>query len=184
MITSETIKDIEESGRRVDVYDLFDDDVEYPDKDMLVNGVPIGMNYSYISTTYLNGFINYVEIIGATMIQRYLPNKPEYVIDDTIPCWENACIHVDNLKNDFHTNISCSDDFDDVLILAKSSDSYWFFWDDRDGSDCCIGRLALDTFDSDETALKYLEISSRTVEDVYCNYYPVPKECFKGWITL
>lgn len=88
MITSETIKDIEESGRRVDVYDLFDDDVEYPDKDMLVNGVPIGMNYSYISTTYLNGFINYVEIIGATMIQRYLPNKPEYVIDDTIPCWE------------------------------------------------------------------------------------------------
>lgn len=43
-----------------------------------------------------------------------------------------------SILRDYHCNWSEAPD--DVLILAETDDFWWFFWYDRDCSDCCIGR--------------------------------------------
>ena len=43
-------------------------DVEYPSNEMLLNGLKDGDCITYVSSTYLNGLINYVDIIDAWMI--------------------------------------------------------------------------------------------------------------------
>jgi len=109
------------------------DIIEYPDREQLLTGPSEGYDYVYVSNTYLNGFINYVDIISAYMIRRYSIGS-----DDE---WNEACKNVDLLADDVHTDISDSSKFDDVIILAESEHCYWIFWDDCDCSDCCICKF-------------------------------------------
>lgn len=167
----------------VNIYDLFDNEISYPEEDEILDGIPVNVNWSYISNTYLNGIINYVDIIGGFMIRRYKSLRA---------VWEESCKNIDKLKDTFHTNLSNSDEFDDQIILAKGANSYWLFWNDCDCSDCEIGRLSTDHFDSDETALKYLEKSIPRLiyqlpletDDPLTYMKFIPKEYFSGWKTL
>jgi hypothetical protein len=182
-----------QKGTNFNIFDLFIEDIEYPNHDVILNGLQDGQVFSYISKTYLNGLINYVDIIGAFMINRYSQfNEDE---DE----WEKRCKNVDSLIDEYHTYLGDSDRFDDILILAKGADSYWLFWKDCDGSDCEIGRLPKSLFESKEVALRYLKESLLILiencspnnilrEEVKANPKAYIKELtpshFNGWITL
>lgn len=120
--------------------------LDYPDPTQTL--LELGLWHTYLSSTFLNGWINYVTPIAASMITRYQghsknleqvqkfhdPNDPEF-------------------KG--HTNLGRFGD--DVLLLGCSNPTdkhffiepppektYWLFWFDCDVSDCCIGRFRTD----------------------------------------
>lgn len=109
----------------------FNDSTEYPD-DFIENPIPWGVLWEYVSSAYLNGFINYCEVLDAYVITRYITEKELEK--------QKKVIEENNLKNwGHHTKL---DKFmDDVLILGKISEGYIFFWFDRDVSDCAIGKF-------------------------------------------
>ncbi len=168
---------------------------EYPSNEELMEGLKEDIMYAYVSTTYLNGFINYVDIIGAYMTRRY--KELEKDKSDKNPndlSWEESCKLIDN-NTDFHTNVSDCNKYDDIHILAKCGDYYYYFWSDCDCSDSCIGKFSKSRFESEkQTLLSFKEeIFSfniwdsdesyvREHEDEYLKF--VPKEFFTGWITL
>jgi hypothetical protein len=147
--------------------DFFTEEIEYP-TDVALNPLPIGTHYSYISSTFLDGFINYVTIIKAFVLGRYYRWDEE--INHTISImnppgsnlWiKRKCITKDDLyreltkeKATLHANLDSAFQ-DDVIILAKAGDiedegtCYIFFWYDRDCSDSCIGRFVTKVHESE-----------------------------------
>jgi hypothetical protein len=118
------------------------------------------MFYEYISSTFLNGFINYVAIKDAWCLNRY----SEWSDQHTVCCVDRESERMD--RKDFTgtreemfnlvtqlgrvSDPSFYRDFDDdVLILSKCRDTageeirgmWMFFWFDSDCSDSCIGRF-------------------------------------------
>lgn len=172
--------------------DMLMDYIEYPGRELLLSGPRDGYNYTYVSNTYLNGFINYVDIICGYMIRRYS------IYDNSK--WLNQCNNIEALKDSPHTNISDINEFDDIIILAESDTSYWIFWNDCDCSDCCIGKLSKKEFhdahhpniDSIKKEFKKYVIAClvtstgrKFVPDTYDNYLKyIPPEYFRGWIKL
>ena len=64
---------------------------------------------------------------------------------------------------------------------------YIVFWSDGDVSDCNIGGLPLDTFESLSDAIEalYKEAEYLVADNVEVkDYYKIPVEFFSGWITL
>ena len=63
--------------KREEDYDLLDfmETIEYPSHEQFLSGIQPGISYDYVSSTYLNGFINYVDILDAFMIRRYMNEK-------------------------------------------------------------------------------------------------------------
>ena len=121
---------------------------EYPSNEELMEGLKEDIMYAYVSTTYLNGFINYVDIIGAYMTRRY--KELEKDKSDKNPndlSWEESCKLIDN-NTDFHTNVSDCNKYDDIHILAKCGDYYYYFWSDCDCSNSCIGKFSKSRFES------------------------------------
>jgi hypothetical protein len=103
---------------------------EYPD----VIGVMMqpGVYQKYVSSTFLNGWINYVEIKQAWLITRYQPHSANKQAVEQFNA--DPPVHVD-LGKTFG---------DDVLVLAQEEHHptfWWVFWFDHDVSDCCIGRF-------------------------------------------
>lgn len=101
--------------------------IEYP-RDIAENPIPWEVFWEYVSSTFLDGFINYCTILDAYIINRY--NSPE----ENKQNYEKI-----KTENPFHLKFSKLND--DVLILGKLKDGYIFFWFDRDVSDCCIGKF-------------------------------------------
>jgi len=148
--------------------DYFTDNIEYPNN-VALDPIPIGILWSYISSTFLNGFINYVTIVKAFVLGRYYAWDEEinYTISVMDPPgsfnWtEKKCKTKDDLYQElvkkkavFHVNPDY--DFqDDVVILAKAGNTeagicYFYFWYDMDCSDCCIGRFITD--DNEENVI-------------------------------
>lgn len=52
------------------IFDIFLDHEEYP-RGVADRGVSEDTLYCYISNTFLNGFINYVKVVKAVMVERY-----------------------------------------------------------------------------------------------------------------
>jgi len=183
--------------------DYFTDNIEYP-SDIAINPLPIGKEYIYVSSTFLNGFINYVTPIKAFVLGRY--HKWDEPIDHTVTIqdppgsfnWvEKKCKTKDELYNslivsDAVYHVGVDNDFqDDVLILAKAGqvdgegECYFFFWYDRDCSDCCIGRFISQDLELDiiNRFTKYIN------KELAGNNYnahgakEIPLNYFKGWIT-
>ena len=160
------------------IFEMHKTEIEYPERKLLLNGVKQDSKYCYVSNTYLNGFINYVDIISAAMIYDYAGEDE----------WNTFCENVDNLKDKYHTNVSDSDKFDTIVILGKSEDSYWIFVSDRDNSDCSITRLYKEAFKNDDKAIKCFKASlSIFAEQVHpddAKFKEIPTEYFKGWVTI
>lgn len=110
-----------------DFWDLFEFDEDYP-KEVAERGVPENTLYCYISSTFLGGFINYVEPIKAVMIKRYRESDYDHAKE------------AENISSAVNTNIALLQD--DVLVAAQTENDYWFFWFDNDVSDCVIGRFS------------------------------------------
>lgn len=111
----------------------FHDHVEYPDVTAIM--MEPGVLQEYVGTTFLNGWINHVEVKKAFLITRYNPHEQNLVDAQKF-----------NTRPRGHADLGRELD-DDVLILAvepERPDHYWFFWADRDCSDSQIGRFVTD----------------------------------------
>lgn len=177
------------------IQNIFDyvDTIEYPSEDLLVDGIKDGNSFDYVSTTYLNGFINYVNLIDAYMIRRYKELtknllKANRSVDELT--WEGSCELVDNeLEDASHIHFKhTTSKYDDMLILAKQAGSYWVFWVDCDSSDCCLARMPESTFNSVDEAREALKIAAlqfsepgNTEEE---KIKQIPTRFFNGWITF
>jgi len=149
----------------------FKERIEYPDPCKI--GLPPGILLYYISNSFLNGWINYVEILASNIINRYQePVENEAVI-----------LYYKEVQK---TTTTYAGDYellkllprDDLLILGKEKplpehqkytylnivdplrieglenipEYYWFLWYDQDNSDCAIGRF--ETQDKEDVVIE------------------------------
>jgi len=157
-----------------------------PTEDIL----PLGERWDYISSTFLNGWINYVKIISARLITRYAEDG-----------YEGNIIRAKKWHNDNTYHSKFVDLGDDVLILAKDdvkrfqidrTPYYWFFWFDMDGSDCCIGRFRSDDHEEQIKKLfdEYADESSRDLSVSYgaskssVDSIDIDPKSLCGWISF
>ena len=158
----------------------FEDSIEYPSGDEIAHGIQPNVLFDYVNVAYLNGFINYVDIIGGAMLQRYMK-------DDE---FNKAIEQVnDHIADGSHTDVSWSEQYDDIVVLGRTDSMYVYFYADRDVSDCMIGGLPADKFASDEEAfnefMAYVIDCHNFNQDKTGNrFYKLPKEFFTGWIKL
>jgi hypothetical protein len=173
----------------------FSDSTEYPEIGDLNDIMQEGILYCYISHTFLNGFINYVEPLQVYIIDRYHIDSQEPVENENREIvlhvtkergWETKIVTTkqdafDILNSDYkvyHTKLGMFDD--DVLFLGKTERYYWFFWFDCDVSDCCIGRFQTD--ESEEEIIKaFTEYCLDKTED---KIYEFKKDWIKGWVSF
>lgn len=113
----------------INMWSLFDEAIEFP-QNIAEKGVPENTLYEYVSSSLLNGYINHVNPIMAVMVARYGD--------------ENEIASYDANVKEFSAEPHCDLSLlrDDVLIAAESDNFYWFFWYDKDCSDCLIGRFS------------------------------------------
>ena len=179
----------------------FDGTVEYP-RDQCLDILPWGVFWSYVSTTFLNAFINHVEIKKAFVLSRYHSWGDELNGSISIMHPPNSSNWVDfhGTKEErynmlieqgrvFHSKLDV--DFqDDVLILSKvgydsSNNFYALFWFDRDSSDSGIGRFKVDIKTPETDTLKDFEawVMHRTSEQVDEQAKEIPIYYFQGWLS-
>lgn len=144
-----------------------------------------GHLYTYVSSTLLNGVINYVEPIKAYLLDRYREDEELEEIEKTVNQFNNCEVDF------FHTKLDMFKD--DLILLAyeDESDYYWYFWFDCDVSDCQIGR-----FKTDKPREEIFEIFEQHVIDLqqkYCDDYHTERfgkitelnvKNLKGWISF
>ena len=188
------------------ITDIFYDSYEYPSRELVVDDIlPNNVMLEYISSTYLNGFINYVTLKKVMLLKRYrdehsdrklaisspIPDKLKQLIadhaklvDDSNEHWpvyefdSNETYHKAWLLNvDIHVEFSSLND--DCLIVAESKKHWWFFWYDMDCSDCAIGRVSKEDC-TEELFMKWFDDYINDLE------YPaeeIPIDKFKGWLS-
>ena len=111
---------------------LFESSVEYPSHEELCElGVPQGTLFDYVASTYLDGFVNYLEPFTCYIILDY----DEQVDDDYL----TELTREASSPRGYNTTLSNLEH--DVIILGETANSFWFLWYDPDTSDCSIGRL-------------------------------------------
>jgi len=184
------------------ILNYFPENVEYPE-DIAERPLPFGTLYSYVSSTFLNGFINYVDILKAYVAERYHkwdePLQDGYKISITDPPgsfnWVSKICYTKNElfgnitipRSNFHSDFV---DFqDDVIILAQAqnklenSQCFYLFWYDRDCSDCLIGRFV--SGDSKEDIIKafdYYIKEDPAVVEYTGESREIPLHYFNGWL--
>lgn len=192
--------------------DYFDETVEYP-TDIAYNPMPWNVCWSYISSTFLNGFINYVNPISCYVVNRYtkeseniskrgviIRNKGEYDWQKFKGTKKELIdLIVSEEKEMSHTDLSCFGD--DIIVLAEIEDErnnkkgynkFMFFWFDRDVSDCSIGRIK--TEDYKEFLVESLgnwlakEFGDNKKHEEKCGdesgFHKLPLSFFKGWVKF
>ena len=148
------------------------DRAEYSDVADPEDLLPLGQWHDYISTTFLNGWINYVKIRSAWCINRYRtePGEPEAL---------REAVRKFNEEPSYHTDFG--ELRDDVLILAKAGKAWWVFWFDQDCSDSSIGRFR--TEDPEGHVIRAFE---EWVFDTAVNCdavaYKLDPLAFRGWV--
>lgn len=144
------------------IWDYFNDNIEYP-KNIADNPIPYGEVWTYVSSTFLNGFINYAKPVACYVVNRYTLENEDISDRNVSICdkgefgkWHEFSgtkkefieLIVSGKKEMYHTSISCFSD--DIIILARIEEDYKnekgmnkfiFFWFDMDVSDCSIGRF-------------------------------------------
>jgi hypothetical protein len=178
----------------------FKDTEEFPKQDLILNILPYGVMHSYVSSTYLNGFINYVTITKAYVLNRYYDWND--VLEHTISIQDppnsfNWTKKLCKTKNELYEALTAPGatfhgqlyDFqDDVVILARSGEidgkmCYYVFWYDCDVSDSCIGRFL--TVDSEEEVIKefdsYVQKLHMLGDSPAAKAKEIPLHYFRGW---
>lgn len=155
--------------RRDDFISKHFDCIDYPDP--VATMMEPGILQRYVSSTFLNGWINYVTPIKAFLITRYRPHSQN--VKDLAEFKKAPPFH-SRLEKAFH---------DDILLLARHpvrdwtapsgrfTNEYWFFWFDRDVSDCQIGRFHTDEPVKDviDSFAAYAEETSQELSKSYAS---------------
>lgn len=160
--------------------------------------LPFGVLWTYIDSTFLNAFINYVSPVCCFALDQY--HHPHTEV--TAKCWDlqgkqivfsGAKIElIRNIQESvfrfMHTELSM---FKDTCVLigkipngtVTNLGEYIFFWFDPDVSDCKIGRFQ----HKEETKImKELKIELETLrrqEDI-TGYYQLPTNYLRGWVKF
>lgn len=172
---------LEYSGKKYhSINDMFDNDIEYPSNTQITNGLPIGTIWSYLASDYLNGLVNYINIFHGIMIRYYTPLEIN-TYDSRNVTWEKACKDVIT-KFDSHTDLSEANQYDDILILGETLDSYWLLWRSVGGSSSIIGRIGKYQVKDKQELIEILHNSVPELTDNHKEYLVLPE--FVGWITL
>ena len=169
------------------------------------NPLALGFVCGYLADAVLDGFINYVKIVKAVVIDDRNP-----LVDNDRPSLNEVDVRIDSKwtkiepksKQEAHailfkdgcsgvTHPQINQLQDRVLILAKAGDStYWYFEYGFTGADCAIGR-----FKTDDPQMYVEEIFmdfafSEHTKSLQENNYPsshpvqVPASFFnRGWIS-
>lgn len=116
-------------------------DEECPMRRCLFNGVQINKGFVNVSSTYCNGFVNYIHDPHLVLLNRYR-NEDEFV--------DLSKQFVSLSDRDwYHTDLG-SNYPDDILVFGTNDqhnpDSYVLIWFDQDVSDCCIWRFDIRDF--------------------------------------
>ncbi len=181
--------------KRKTIWNYFDDSIDYP-KEVAHNPIPYGTVWCYISSTFLNGMINYVKPISCFVLDRYTADDENISDRNFTVCnkgefgkwykWEGTKkelikVITSGEKEMYHVNMNCFGD--DIALLAEIETNeedgkgrYMFFWFDCDDSDCCIGKF--ETTDTKEDVIQSMrnwlderkeENKVETVEEGYDN---------------
>jgi hypothetical protein len=158
-------------AKKKTIWDYFENNVDYP-SEVAHNPLPYGTVWCYISSTFLNGIINYVKPISCFVLDRYTADD-ENVGDRNFTVrnkgefgnwhkWDGTKKELINAitsgeKEMHHTDMNCFGD--DITLLAEietneddNKGRYMFFWFDCDVSDCCIGKF--ETTDTKEEVIQ------------------------------
>jgi hypothetical protein len=195
--------------------DFFTESIEYP-RDIALNPLPINTEYIYVSTTFLNGFINYVTIKRAWCLNRYLKLEDPYEehgknveLKVQEPSGSSKWINILELFQRMPTkrevieilnqkgriyHCGLDNDFqDDIIILANArhlnltdSKMWYYFWFDRDCSDCCIGRFETEMSEPEIFELFDQHVKDRNADcNILGNVDPptlIEISYFSGWL--
>lgn len=188
----------------------FPDEVDYPRLRERAEILPFGELWSYVSSSFLNGFVNSCSDkppLRAYVFGRYTAadetpykdcdDRPSYQEPPGSFKWQQVDESLtkrqlfDLLTRPSvlaHTRLGIFSD--DVLALFYSKlddgkDCYWFFWFDMDVSDCGIGRFV--TEDSQEVVVAKFDayVSDRSAA-IGCEHEPwlLPTHFFTGWMEF
>lgn len=136
-----------------------------------------GWCINYISSTFLNGWINYVKPVRAFVIQRY--EDDYYALSARVEQWHKEEHH--------HTQLNFFED--DVLLLARSDiGDWWYFWFDYDVSDCCIGKFKDDpNADIPAEFEKFVSERAGDLKNYHggdAKFFNLDERKFRGWISF
>ena len=162
-----TPEQIKEEDKDTNFHDLFNDSEEYPyDKIRKCGGVPRNVCYEYIGHSFLEGYIWMMNKMNVIILNRYSnldDNDAEF--ESIIEEWKNK------MNNDFRDVSDCPDD---MIIFAETDEDYWYFWNDKDCSDCCIGHIDKNRCESlDDFRQRF--INWWVKEEPYNKYYDLGK---------
>ena len=155
----------------------FTNDEEYP-SNVCDDLLPWGTFWCYVSSTFLNGFINYVHVEKAYLANRYTE------MDEVIECGEHAgttkrsVFDKLTVNPPIHANLHAFS-YDLVLLTKISEGKYMMFWFDCDVSDCCIGRFV--TADTEADVIAEFD---KFVNKVIPSHAEIPLNFFKGWMSF
>ena len=174
--------------------DFFTDSEDYPFSDGFPDEVlPFGTEYCYVSSSFVNGFINSGDLVGAFMLNRYRQmdevfDKPLISGKITYSSKQELISKLRDGPSPYHTDVSQFQD--DVWLLKRLTSpdgavSYLYIWCDCDVSDCCIGRFKTDLPEQRVVDLFY---ASGPVLAKHGDHFadPVPLELswFQGWLSF
>lgn len=172
--------------------------IEYPDPTYTL--LELGLWHTYLSSTFLNGWINYTKPLAARLVTRYQGHAANREAAEKMNAGEFG----------FHTDLGKLGD--DVFLLCYSEidprkhvvpkdvvlRTYWLFWFDCDVSDCCIGRFQTET-EEDQLVMEF-EAWAEEMSQEYSRRYSGNEDCtenrdgkpslmietsmIKGWISF
>jgi hypothetical protein len=165
-----------------------------PTNEELLGGPKENKMYVNVPDSYLNGFINHVNIIGAYAVERY--KESDYAKTGmTMERYHRLLYKIRRGCSNLHyTDMGDDGTYDDVHMLTKCGNFYYYFWYCRSGNSC-ISKFSKSKFESDGQAMAAVKETIidrntwifdkdyvREHEEDYIRY--IPADFFNGWITL
>lgn len=117
--------------------------------------------YTYIPSYILDPLPKDLTFIKSYLLDRY---RDEEVDKDLITRYNN-------IKDKYQYTLAYDLLPDDVILLGyeEKSDYYWYFWFDKDCSDCACGRFQ--TQDTREKVIKIFDQKTQELQKNYCDTY-------------
>ncbi|KKK82486.1 hypothetical protein LCGC14_2802880, partial [marine sediment metagenome] len=105
---------------------------EYPEN-IAERGVPQDMYYRYVSSTFLDGLINYTEPIKGYLVYKQSGSNADHYSNDMYEMEQLIGIHERTWHSKFRL-FAHSKLYIRVAVLAETKGSYWMFLYDPDVS--------------------------------------------------
>lgn len=186
------------------ILDYFDKVVEFP-TEQIINPFPFGELWHYVSSTYLNGFVNHItDVIAVFQIDRYTAEAE--IVKTSYTNELSGSTYFEGTKQELrdivrqdiakfsHTDLNMF--ADDIIILGHiSSNNYVLFYYDCDVSDCKIGKFKTSDSVDDirQSIINYLDKEKSYNEDCVVienmdngiiNWCELPKSFISGWVSF